>query len=96
MEDYIISVDEFNSLKSFNIFYPDDDLDLNNKLLKYKKVIDTYTYFLKLYQNYCNKTGCIDSEISYNICTFVVHINQLTYKLKNFDENDPYLKPIDL
>ena len=95
MENYMLAVDSFNSLRSFNIFYPDDDEDINNQLIKYTNVIHTYVYFLKLYQNHCNITGTVDNEISTTICAFVVHINQLTNKLKDYDENDQYLKTIE-
>lgn len=89
METYKKAVDEFNDVKSFNIIYPDDD-SLYEKLSKYTNAVNIYKIYLYNYEK-ARKMGDINEYISTDICKFVVHINQLTNKIKEFPRKDPYL-----
>ena len=90
MENYKLAVQEFNSIKSFNIVLPDNDV-LYDKLSKYTDVMLKFKDLLSKYETMRESTGEADNDVSTEICRFVVHINQLTNEVKNFEENDMYL-----
>jgi|UniRef100_A0A6C0BPQ2 hypothetical protein len=95
-EDYISAVNAFNDLKSFNIILPDRLLDgegdeelydgfyeqladrFTDKIMKVKTILEIYEVY--------RKRGIVKNEISTDICAFVVHVNQVTNKLKSFDD----------
>lgn len=90
MENYKLAVQEFNSVKSFNIMLP-ENVTLYDKLSKYTDVMLKFKGLLARYENMRKSTGEADNDVSTEICRFVVHINQLTNEVKNFEENDMYL-----
>ncbi len=89
MEKYKKAIDDFNDVKSFNIMYPDDD-SLYKKLSKYTNAVHIYKTYLLNYEK-ARHEGDTNVSISTDICKFVVHINQLTNKMKEFSHKDPYL-----
>jgi len=89
MEEYKQAVGNFNSMKSFNIMYPENE-SLYEQLSKYTTVVNIYGNYLRNYEK-VRKQGLIDEKVSRDICKFVVHINQLTNEIKEFSKKDPYL-----
>ncbi len=91
---YITSVNKFNSLKNFNIVFP-QNMDKYEILAKYTPVVDDFTDLLHLYENKRRNGDAYNDESreeSYHICRFVVHMNQLTNDVKPFDPiTDEYL-----
>lgn len=84
-EDYINAVKGFNSLESFHIVLPDDE-QLYDQLAKYyTDNIKNITDLLETYETY-RKKGMVDNDISTRLCAFVVHINQISKKVKRIDE----------
>ena len=90
-EDYINAVLEFNKLKSFNIFLPDNDEMFNLLSHNFTKKIKDMTKNLETYE-ICRKKGFIDNFVSTIICGFVVHVNHITNNLKSIDED--YIREI--
>jgi len=90
MENYKLAVQEFNSIKSFNIVLP-ENVALYDKLCKYTDVMLKLKDILSKYEIIRKSTGEVDNDVSTEICRFVVHINQLTNEVKKFEENDMYL-----
>ena len=91
---YITSVNKFNSLKNFNIVFP-QNMDKYEILAKYTPVVDDFTDLLHLYENKRRNGDAYNDESreeSNHICRFVVHMNQLTNDVKSFDPiTDEYL-----
>lgn len=85
-EDYINAVLEFNKLKSFNIFLPDNDEMFNLLSYKFTTQIKDMTKNLETYE-ICRKKGFIDNFVSTIICGFVVHVNHITNNFKSIDED---------
>lgn len=84
-QDYIAAVEEFNSLKSFNIVLPRDNEMFKSLANKFTKQIREYKDNLETYEHF-RKNGFVDNSISTDICSFVVHINQIANYIKNIDE----------
>lgn len=84
-QDYITAVEEFNSLKSFNIVLPRDNDMFKTLAKKFTKQIREYKDNLETYEHF-RKNGFVDNNISTDICSFVVHVNQITNNIKDIDE----------
>ena len=84
--DYVRAVEEFNSVRSFNIMLPKSN-DHMYKLLaeKFTERIRVAKDHLEKYEHF-RKAGFVDNTISTELCNFVVHINQITNLVKDIDE----------
>lgn len=83
--DYVRAVEEFNSVKSFNIILPKSN-DM------YKLLAEKFTDQIKIAKEHLEKyeslrkAGYVDRMISTELCNFVVHINQITNLVKDINE----------
>lgn len=83
--DYVKAVDEFNSVKSFNIILPKSN-DMYKLLAeKFTDQIKFAKEHLEKYE-FLRKAGFVDRTISNELCNFVVHINQITNGVKDINE----------
>ena len=83
--DYVRAVEEFNSIKSFNIVLPKSN-DMYKQLAnKFTDQIRVAKDHLEKYE-FLRKAGFGDRTISNELCNFVVHINQITNGVKDINE----------
>lgn len=83
--DYVRAVEEFNSIKSFNIVLPKSN-DMYKQLAnKFTDQIRVAKDHLEKYE-FLRKAGFADKMISNELCNFVVHINQITNGMKDINE----------
>jgi hypothetical protein len=81
-ENYINAINEFNSIKSFNMLLP-------TKEAYYEKLIPYTDDIVSLTQELTNleknrKCGLFNIKHSNEICLFVVHINQVSNGIREY------------
>lgn len=81
-ENYINAINEFNSVKSFNMLLPTNE-SYYEKLIPYTNdIVNLKQELVNLEKN--RKCGLFDIKHSNEICLFVVHINQVSNGIREY------------